>query len=100
MKCGGCKYFDPHSEICRRHPPMGVTWARVTEYDWCGDYRARIAKFTAPSLTEVSNYCAERRNSVDPKAFVDFYECKGWMVGKQRENEGLEISSSDMGKER
>ena len=25
---------------------------------------------------------AERHSAVDPQSFIDFYEAKGWMVGK------------------
>lgn len=39
-------------------------------------------KFTPPSLDDVRTYCLERSNNVDAQAFVDFYESKGWMVGK------------------
>ena len=39
-------------------------------------------RFAPPSLDEVKSYCAERKNNVDPEAFVNFYESKGWMVGK------------------
>lgn len=41
-------------------------------------------RFTPPSVDEVSVYCQERRNGVDPQAFVDFYASKGWMVGKNK----------------
>ena len=39
-------------------------------------------KFVPPSVDEVRAYCAERNNGIDPQSFVDFYESKGWMVGK------------------
>ena len=39
-------------------------------------------KFVPPTVEEVRAYCQERNNSVDPQTFVDFYSCKGWMVGK------------------
>lgn len=39
--------------------------------------------FVKPTVDEVSSYCAERRNTVDAQAFVDFYESKGWRVGRQ-----------------
>ena len=35
-------------------------------------------KFTAPTLQEIQSYCQERRNSVDPKKFFDYYEASGW----------------------
>lgn len=39
-------------------------------------------RFRRPSVDEVRAYCQERKNAVDPQGFVDFYESKGWMVGK------------------
>lgn len=41
-------------------------------------------RFTPPTLEEVQKYCKERQNNVDPQRFVDFYESKGWMVGKNK----------------
>ena len=35
-------------------------------------------------MDEVKAYCLERKNGVDPQAFVDFYESKGWMIGKNK----------------
>lgn len=40
------------------------------------------SRFQAPSVEEVSAYCAERRNHVDPQRFVDYYTANGWKVGK------------------
>jgi hypothetical protein len=41
-------------------------------------------KFTPPSLNEITDYCRERNNEVDPQRFKDFYESKGWYVGKNK----------------
>lgn len=38
-------------------------------------------KFTKPSVADVAEYCRERSNRVDPQAFCDHYEAKGWVVG-------------------
>lgn len=35
-----------------------------------------------PTVEEVRAYCEERGNKVDPETFVDFYESKGWLIGK------------------
>ena len=43
----------------------------------------KAKRFVKPSLDEVRAYCRERGNSVDPEAFCDFYESKGWKVGNQ-----------------
>ena len=42
----------------------------------------RAKRFTPPTLAEVQAYVAERHSAVDPQGFIDFYEAKGWMVGK------------------
>ena len=38
--------------------------------------------FVKPSLEEVQAYCEERNNGIDAEAFIDFYESKGWKIGK------------------
>ena len=45
---------------------------------------SRATRFTPPTAEEVAAYCLERKNHVDPQRFVDFYDAKGWMVGKNR----------------
>ena len=40
--------------------------------------------FTPPTLEEVSAYILENGYRVDPSRFIDFYESKGWMVGKTK----------------
>lgn len=40
--------------------------------------------FQRPSLEDVKSYCAQRSNHIDPEAFIDFYESKGWMIGKNK----------------
>jgi len=48
--------------------------------------RKRYARkpFNPPTVEEVREYCTERGNAVDPEAFIDFYESKGWMIGKNK----------------
>lgn len=41
-------------------------------------------KFIPPTVEEVSAYCKERNNGIVAERFVDFYACKGWMVGKNK----------------
>ena len=38
--------------------------------------------FRKPSLDDIRAYCISRANNVDPEQFFNFYESKGWMVGK------------------
>lgn len=37
-----------------------------------------------PTIEKVTIYCDERKNNVDPNKFFDFYEAKGWMIGKNK----------------
>lgn len=41
-------------------------------------------RFNPPTVDEVAAYCAERRNNVDAQSWWDFYQSKGWMVGKNK----------------
>lgn len=40
------------------------------------------SRFQKPSLEDIRSYCQERGNNVDPEQFFNFYESKGWVVGK------------------
>lgn len=40
--------------------------------------------FSPPTADEVTAYCREMGYKVNPDAFVDFYDSKGWMVGKNK----------------
>ena len=37
-----------------------------------------------PTVEMVREYCKERGNDIDAEHFCDFYESKGWMVGKDK----------------
>lgn len=40
--------------------------------------------FEPPTLQEVEHYCQKRKNEVDAQKFIDFYQSKGWMVGRNK----------------
>lgn len=42
----------------------------------------RSSKFQKPSVEEVREYCQSRGNGIDAETFINFYESKGWVVGK------------------
>lgn len=44
----------------------------------------RGKRFIPPTVDEVKAYCLERQNGIDAQTFVDFYESKGWMIGKSK----------------
>lgn len=40
--------------------------------------------FIVPLFAEVEAYCKKRSNKVNPLKFYNFYESKGWMIGKNK----------------
>lgn len=44
----------------------------------------KAKRFIPPSVEEVEQYCLERSNNIDAQSFIDFYESKGWMIGKNK----------------
>lgn len=39
-------------------------------------------RFVPPTVEEVRTYCQERENKVDPAAFVDYYQARGWKLAR------------------
>lgn len=46
--------------------------------------RERGKTFLPPTLEEVASYCKEKGYCIDADQFIDFYESKGWMIGKNK----------------
>ena len=40
--------------------------------------------FVKPKIIDIKEYCKERKNNVDCETFFDFYESKGWQIGKEK----------------
>ena len=38
--------------------------------------------FKKPSVEEISNYCQERKNNINPEQFYDYYEANGWKINR------------------
>lgn len=41
-----------------------------------------VKRFIKPTPAEVAQYCQDRKNFVDPEAWINHYESNGWKVGK------------------
>lgn len=44
----------------------------------------KINNFSVPLVEDIKAYCEERQNKVDAERFYDYYESKGWMIGKNK----------------
>ena len=44
-----------------------------------------LKRFIPPTVDEVQAYCDQRSSwLIDPQAFIDYYEARGWMLNKNR----------------
>ena len=46
----------------------------------CG--KQKPPRFRKPTIEEIRAYCRERDNGIDAERFFDYYEARGWQVGK------------------
>ena len=44
----------------------------------------KTKRFIPPTIDEIKFYCQERKNNVEAERFFNFYEMKGWMIGKNK----------------
>lgn len=50
----------------------------------CKELKNEKNIFIIPTVEQVRAYCQERKNQVNPDAFIDFYTSNGWLVGKNK----------------
>ena len=66
----------PSLKMCTDNTNINITNTNLTDSN-------KKALFKKPTLDEVKNYCILRKNNIDAEAFIDFYESKGWQIGKE-----------------
>lgn len=69
----------PNQDETETEPNENVN-VNVNENDLKENTKRKV--FTKPTVEEVKAYCVERKNNVNPDKFIDFYESKGWLIGK------------------
>ena len=88
-------YKEGTKEILNRHISIlkgGVEVKEITPYKKTSksnttsintmSSNTKGVSFKKPTVIDIKEYCTERKNSVDAETFFDFYESKGWVVGK------------------
>jgi len=72
------------------HDGNGVTTTKVTKDSSISNKSIisnggnGINEKIPPDFLDVKNYCLERKNNIDPQNFLDSYEARGWMIGKNK----------------
>ena len=49
-----------------------------------GNKTSENTTFKKPTLEEIKAYCEEKKSSVDPQSFFDYYTKVGWVYGKNK----------------
>ena len=52
------------------------------EIDSSASTTTKRKRFEKPTLSEIEQYCIERKNNINAEQFFDYYESNGWKVGK------------------
>ena len=75
--------FQAEWNICSRQDGVSVPHTDNNEYINNNSlYKRESSRFQKPSIDEIRQYCISRNNRVDPEQFFNFYESKGWTIGK------------------
>jgi hypothetical protein len=67
-----------HREVCRNVESNSEI---AIEYE--SDNEPESKRFIPPTIQEVTAYCLERKNKVNPEQFMDYYTANGWVQGRQ-----------------
>lgn len=91
------KFLSERSETYRKNRLSSIRSDNCQSIDGQLTDKARILKeskgkeivlrgrtFTPPTVDEVSAYCVSNGYALDAKYFVDYYEARGWMLGKNK----------------
>lgn len=54
------------------------------EIDKVNKENIKRKNFKKPTIEEIENYCKERNNNINASQFYDFYEARGWLIGKNK----------------
>jgi len=44
----------------------------------------KSSRFTPPTIEQITKYINEKSFDIDGDKFINFYEAKGWMIGKNK----------------
>ena len=77
-------FVADHKPFVADHKPIPNKEHNIRIQNSKENIQKKNSRFIKPTVDEVRDYCLERFNEVDPQAFVDYYESKGWFVGKNK----------------
>jgi hypothetical protein len=75
---GGCDVPEGAAQNDRGGGAQNATLTRTNRTRTKEQEGTPGQKFIPPTIQDVSAYCRERKNAVDPQQFIDHYEARGW----------------------
>jgi hypothetical protein len=54
--------------------------------------KKRVHKFTPPTLEEVTSYCLERKNNINPQYFIDYQQAREWVLSNGKKMKDWEAT--------
>jgi len=72
-----------YREKLKRYSNVTVT-VQDTDTDTDKEKKNKRGAFAPPTLKEVQEYVSSQGYSISPQRFIDFYQAKGWMIGKNK----------------
>ena len=77
------KWYETHKKLPNVMLTDNLTQPNATDIDIDIDIRDKNNKrFIKPSVKEIADYCNNNNYNIDAERFYDYYESKGWKVGK------------------
>lgn len=76
--CRMCTGSAPHAPGGAPHAPNNID----NNINISIESNKGKANFHKPTIAEIDAYCCERGNTIDAEEFFNFYESKGWVIGK------------------
>lgn len=86
------QYSEELAESSEETPDNTEEYPKNPEESTQSKVKQRKAKkskvFVPPTLQQIADYCQERKNSVDPQRFFDYFDTSGWVdsEGKSVQN--------------
>lgn len=64
------------------NPPLSQAETTLKQEKKSKVDKSKADIFIKPTIEDVSLYCQERSNNINPDYFINYYETRGWSVGK------------------
>jgi hypothetical protein len=85
---GGLHYINEIKDLIKSYQSLGKVFPKTSldiEIDISNRKTEDKTKiydtgFVKPTVEDVRAYCRERRNTIDPEAFIAHYEARGWRL--------------------